>query len=519
MKSTLLWSLALFGTVTSVAQANPLDLVLKIKERVPVEELANSVMNPRSPRFQRFFTPDEIRDISGPTDADYQRLLANLRSRGFEIVAESRSHLYLTVRTDTTTVPRNFNTQVRTFGPMTVGTTTMPSIPTDLSIIQSVTGFDQSPKLHPHFNFANAQIAAPNPLTAQKNVKHGYGFDPIYQSGITGANQDIAIATYGGFHMSDVTAFAGVSNLSPGAVYDQVVFNGKPKIDEDAAVETELDAEFSGMMAPGAHIHIFASAENSSAGELAMFSAILDDNRSKVVNYSWGTCEDGVDSTHKADMDKVFARAVAQGVNILVASGDSGAKGCANSSKFVADWPASSPNVVAVGGTSFSISNSGQLSEAGWSGSGGGISKFYPTPNYQKSSLSGQFNMRSFPDVSFSADQSAGQQVYTSCNPSRLTGACKAGKPGWLGIGGTSMAAPQWAGFLALVNESRARAGKGPLGFINPILYSMSPAMKAKVLHDVKTGNNGYPAGPGWDAVTGLGSMQADTMLDYLTSI
>src|ERR1700675_1627840 len=101
--------------------------------------------------------------------------------------------------------------------------------------------------------------------------------------------------------------------LAPGAI-----------IPENSAGETELDAEFSGMIAPGASIHVFASSQNSDAGELAMFTAILDDNRAKVVNYSWGSCDNQVSSSHQADMDKVFARAVAQGVNILNASGDSG---------------------------------------------------------------------------------------------------------------------------------------------------------------------------------------------------
>ena len=81
------------------------------------------------------------------------------------------------------------------------------------------------------------------------------------------------------------------------------------------------------------------------------------------------------------------------------------------------------------------------------------------------------------------------------------------------------MAAPQWSGFMALVNESRAKNKKGAIGFLNPIIYSMSDAVKAKVLHDITVGNNGLKAGKGWDAVTGLGSMQADAMLSALTAL
>lgn len=85
-------------------------------------------------------------------------------------------------------------------------------------------------------------------------------------------------------------------------------------------------------------------------------------------------------------------------------------------------------------------------------------------------------------------------------------------------IGGTSMAAPQWAGFLALVNEARVKAKKQPIGFINPILYSLSSSDRAKTLHDITSGSNGYSAGRGWDAVTGNGSLQANALLTYLVN-
>ena len=98
------------------------------------------------------------------------------------------------------------------------------------------------------------------------------------------------------------------------------------------------------------------------------------------------------------------------------------------------------------------------------------------------------------------------------------TGACTHGTAGWMTIGGTSMAAPQWSGFMALVGEARAKAGKSALGQLNPILYSLSASTQAKVFHDVTKGNNGMAAGVGYDAVTGLGSLQADQLLNTLTA-
>ena len=360
-------------------------------------------------------------------------------------------------------------------------------------------------------------------FVTQAAIKKSYGFNPIDTNGITGKGQHIAIATYDGFHLDDVSGFFTQSKISPAPKVDQVNFNGTAAINEDSAVETQLDTEFSGMIAPGAQIHVFTSADNSDAGELAMFTAILDDNRAKVVNYSWGSCESNVTAQHKADMDKVYARAVAQGVNIMIASGDSGAAGCSGKTTKVADWPASEPYAVAVGGTSYAVTSSGKLSETAWSGSGaaggsgGGISKLYALPAYQ-SNFQSPYIKRSIPDVAFNANPSTGEQVWTSCVSDPTTGACTHGTAHWMTIGGTSMAAPQWTGFLTLVNESRANAKKAALGYLNPIIYALSASDRAKVFHDVTSGSNGYKAGSGWDAVTGWGSMQADALLTYLTS-
>jgi kumamolisin len=517
MKSATIFSILLLSLVQVSAQAKSVDLVLRLKDRVAMETLANNVMNSSSSHYGKFYTPGEIRKLAAPTAREYQELLTALAAKGMTVVSESKSHSIITVRTDSAQAESVFSTKLKVVGALFAGTEKAAVIPTDLALIDSITGFNQTTKRVPHYEMNPSK---PNLFgfgaVSQADIKKGYGFDPIYASGITGKGQHISIATYDGFHMDDVNGFYVQSKISPAPVVDQVIFNGTPKVDENSAVETELDSEFTGMMAPGAAIHVFASADNSDAGELAMFTAILDDGRAKVVNYSWGACEAQTDPAHQADMDKVYARAIAQGVNIMVASGDSGADGCQTSAK-VADWPASNPNVVAVGGTSFKLSSAGKALESGWKDSGGGISSFYALPAYQ-SNFQSPYVKRSFPDVAFNADMSTGEQLWTSCHASILTGKCSIGAPKWMTIGGTSMAAPQWSGFMTLVGEARAKAGKKPLGFLNPILYSMSAATKAAVLNDVTSGNNGYPAGQGWDAVTGWGSMQASALLEYLTN-
>ena len=287
-------------------------------------------------------------------------------------------------------------------------------------------------------------------------------------------------------------------------IVDKVQFNGTPTPDENTAAETQLDAELSGMIAPGANIHVYSSATNDDNGELAMFSAILEDSRIKIINYSWGSCETQVTKAHADDMSKVFAQAVAQGVNIMVASGDSGSDGCQDKTT-VADWPAAHPNIVAVGGTTLNLSND-STSEIAWDGSGGGISTLFPRPTYQKN-LTAKYKGRAFPDVAFNADPNSGQAIY----------AHQAGTATWLVVGGTSMAAPQWAGFLALVGNARETQKLPPVGFINPLIYNLSKKQRVLGFNDITSGSNGaYSAAKGWDAVTGFGSMKGNDLFNIL---
>lgn len=514
-KMLLLVTTLTLGTalLSSTASAKSMNVVLRLKERVSMEELAQSVMDPSSSHYNQFYSPEEIRDLAGPSEIEYQSLLKALESKGMKVVSESKTHLFITVNTEHTNVENTFKAKLKTNGTHFTGLTAKATIPDELSLVESITGLDQTQHVH---SLMHSLKGAPKPnFATQADIKAAYGFNPIYASGVRGTGQHIAIATYDGFYLADINGFFKQSKISPAPKVDQVTFNGTPAVNNDSAVETSLDGEFAGMMAPGAAIHIFASAENSDAGESAMFTAILDDNRAKVVNYSWGSCETGADPTHVSDMTKIYSRAVAQGVNIFVASGDSGADGCGDGTK-VTSLQSSNPYAVAVGGTTFSYSNK-SLSESAWSGSGGGVSTLFALPSYQ-SNFQSPYIKRSVPDVAFNADPNSGEQVWTSCVADPNTGSCTHGKQSWMTIGGTSMAAPQWAGFLALVNEARVKAKKQPIGFINPILYSLSSSDRAKTLHDITSGSNGYSAGRGWDAVTGNGSLQANALLTYLVN-
>ncbi len=503
--------------LTVPATAEVISAMIRLKEAVPLEQLANNVRSPASDRYGKPYTPAEIQQLSAPDAESYQALLAELQNEGFTVTKETKTHLWLTVKGDSSLFEKVFQTQFQYNASKQRKALYQARVPVYMSLIESVGGLNTTRKSFPKYVRADhiktlatrqddpAAAVGAIPGIASSTIKTVYGFDGIYSAGITGKGQDIAIATYDDFNIADVQYFYTAQKLNPLPTVDKVPFNGTPPTNDDSAVETQLDAEFSGMIAVGANVHVFSSATNDDTGELQLFTAILDDNRAKVVNYSWGGCETQLTTQHQQDMDKVFTQAVAQGVNIMVASGDSGSDSCQDGS-IAADWPAANPNVVAVGGTTLNVSGT-HGTEAAWNGSGGGISALFDLPDFQ-TSIGSAYKKRSYPDVSFNADPQSGQAVY----------AHNAGKAQWIVIGGTSMAAPQWSGFLALVGAARAAQGLGTLGFLNPLIYDLSTSDYQSNFNDVTSGSNGaYTAGPGWDAVTGLGSMKASTLLNTLS--
>lgn len=477
------------------ASAETIQAAVRLKQKVAIEDLAASVTNRSSNRYHKFYTADEIKRLVGPDQTQYDALMQELKSRDLQVTRESPDHLTVWFKGDRKSIEsldRDVTSWYKAF------------VKTPANQIDHVVGLQASKPRHPMMKF-QAQPADFTGYTAAQ-IKSLYKFNAVYAKGYSGKGQTIAIATYDGFYEQDVKDYYAKNGATPGPTLDTVSFNGTAVFNAGSAAETQTDAEFSGILAPNATIHVFASAENSDAGELAMFTAILADGRAQIVNYSWGMCEKDVTDQHRADMDKVFAQAVAQGVNVFIASGDSGSD-CEQDGSVVADFPAVEPYVVAVGGNTMAVDGT-TLSETAWSGSGGGISAVYPLPAWQKM-LGAMYKFRSYPDVSFNADPNSGQPTWLHYDPG--TGAASADAQ-YVVIGGTSIAAPQWAGFMALVNEAKGQS----IGYLNPLLYPLKP--QSSCMNDVTSGSNGaYTAVAGWDAVTGWGSMKPLPLLQYLS--
>ena len=380
-------------------------------------------------------------------------------------------------------------------------------IPAELQdAIEGVFGLDNRPQAKPHFRRgrgrAGARADAQSPSYTPTQVAALYDFP----TGVDGSGECIALIELGGgFNPTDLSNYWNQLNLTETPNVSAVsVGNGSNNPTGDPSGpdgEVMLDIEVAGGIAPGAKIVAYF-AENTDAGFLnAITTAVHDStNNPSIVSISWGGPESSWTQQAMTAMDEAFQAAVAMGVTVCIAAGDDGSTDGVNDGLNHVDFPASSPNVLACGGTRLVASGNTIASETVWNelannegATGGGISDVFPLPSWQSGagvppSANPNHNVgRGVPDVAGDADPTTGYVTLVD------------GQSGV--IGGTSAVAPLWAGLIALINQS---IGK-PAGFINPLLYQN--ASTASDFNDVTSGDNGaYSAGPGWDACTGLGS-------------
>ena len=380
-------------------------------------------------------------------------------------------------------------------------------IPTELQdAIEGVFGLDNRPQAKPHFRRRRERAGARAQATGQSYTPTQVASLYTFPTGVDGSGECIALVELGGgYKPADLSKYWTQLNLTKKPAVSAVsVGNGDnhPTGDPNGPDgEVMLDIEVSGAIAPGAKIVVYF-AYNTDAGFLnAITTAVHDStNNPSIVSISWGGPESSWTQQAMTSMDEAFQAAAAMGVTVCVAAGDDGSTDGVTDGLNHVDFPASSPNVLGCGGTKLLASGNSITSETVWNelannegATGGGISDFFPLPSWQNgagvppSANPNQNVGRGVPDVSGDADPTTGYVTRVD------------GQSGV--IGGTSAVAPLWAGLIALINESIGKSA----GFINPLPYQN--ASTAADFNDVTSGNNGtYPAGPGWDACTGLGS-------------
>lgn len=360
-------------------------------------------------------------------------------------------------------------------------------------LVLAVLGLDNRPQAKPHFRQAGKK--ATNTSFTPVQIAQLYGFP----AGASAKGQTIGLIELGGgYKTADLTAYFKTLGQTAPSVVAISVDGGKnsPSTASGADGEVMLDIEVSAAVAPGANLAVYF-APNTDQGFIDAITTAVHDttNKPSVISISWGGPEASWTSQSIQSLNAACQAATALGVTITVAAGDDGSTdgGTGNN----VDFPASSPNVLACGGTKIAGSGSTISSEVVWNelasnegATGGGVSTVFPLPAWQANAgvpaASAAGGGRGVPDVAGDADPASGYVV-------RVDGSTTV-------IGGTSAVAPLWAGLIALANAQ----SKTPVGFVNPVLYAASAK---KAFRDITSGNNGaFSAGPGWDACTGLGT-------------
>jgi kumamolisin len=359
--------------------------------------------------------------------------------------------------------------------------------------IQGVFGLDDRAIAKPHYRYHTARGAfgarAASTSYNPNQVAEAYDFPTGNAAG-----QTIGIIELGGgYRPADLKTYFQSLGLKAPAIKTVSVDHGKnrPTTAQSADGEVMLDIEVAGAVAQGANIVVYFTPNTDQGFQDAISTAIHDQlNRPSVISISWGGPESSWTQAAMESMDQIAAEAAALGVTITVAAGDNGSSDGVSDGQNHVDFPASSPNVLACGGTNLVASGTTIQSETVWNdgaqggATGGGYSTVFPRPTYQSAVVTQNF--RGVPDVAGDADPESGYNV-------RVDGHNMV-------VGGTSAVAPLWAGLIAVLNAQMNTR----LGFVNPQLYAMN---QSAGFHDITQGNNGtYSARPGWDPCTGLGS-------------
>jgi len=472
-------------------------------------------------------TREEFCAAYGADPADIEKVEEFANEHGLDVVKASLAERSVRLSGTVKTMQGAFGVKLRAYRTTKTkqrfrGRTGTVSVPKELAgIVESVFGLDDRPQAQPHFRFRppkrgfQPRADTAKPMTPPEVAKL-YNFP----ANLDGRSQCIAIIELGGgFRAKDLTAYfknLGIKKPPIAAVSVGGAHNEPDGPSKDANGEVMLDIEVAGAVAPGAKIAVYF-APNTDDGFLAAVNAAIHDNirNPSVISISWGSSEANWTDQAKTDFDSACADGATMGITVSVSAGDHGAPDTDDPAETRAnvDFPASSPNVLACGGTRLVGDSTGITSETVWNdhdgwATGGGISEFFPVPPYQKnvgvpkSINPGGKVGRGVPDVCGNADSETGFII-------RVDGSNQV-------IGGTSAVSPLWAGLIALLNSGRPQ----PVGFITPKLYALKSSTGA--LRDITDGDNGvnkvkgYKAKTGWDACTGLGSPHGSNLLTAL---
>jgi kumamolisin len=507
-----------------------LALTLRYRNADRLDRLVAEQSNPRSAEYGRWLTNEQFAASYAPSAADYRKVATSLQRAGFHIDATYANRTVVDASASVGTIERYFETTIHRVRPGSGGdayANVRPAYaPRELNgLILAVDGLTTVAIAQPYHEtvkrgnpshapkVANASLFGP--ISTYTNARGyaplafsaGYDLPVMHANGAkhyNGSGRTSGIVIDADFAESDLRAFLAyfkIERTGP-ATKRTLLKGGPPKGDAGAdSVEAALDAEAMVGNAPGTALQMYEIPSLSGANITDAYNAVVSDNKVDTANSSFGGCE-ALDGKTVQAWSALAEQGAAKGITFHASTGDSGASLCASA-------PASSPYVVAVGGTALTVGNGGTWAqESAWSGSGGGISTLFAQPAWQTGVVGTVNRGRNIPDVALDADPYSGMALYFAAswnseyNP----------------VGGTSLSSPIFGAAVTEIDQVKNKR----TGLIAGSLYATLAAHgygtgAGAYFHDVVQGSNGvFYAGTGYDLVTGIGSIDAWNIAEVL---
>jgi subtilase family serine protease len=493
------------------------DVVLAVRDQAGLDRFLQEAYDPSSPSYHQFLTVKQFTEKFGPSQKDYDALTHFSKANGFTITGGSRDAMDVRFTASVASIETAFHVTLGLYhDPLAnrdfYAIDREPSV--DLPFqLWHITGLDsysvpRRAVMHKPAGIISAATTGSCPQQAfcGSDMRAAY----YTKTSLTGHGQYIGLLEFYGFDIQDINTYYKNAKQTRTAIIKGVSTDGSPilcKADQGCDdLEQTIDMTQSLGMAPGVNT-LFNFISNSS--DTAMLSAMSSNNPLPLnLSSSWSWYP-----PDPSDDDPYFKKFAAQGQSYFEAAGDDGAwQPCTECYL----WPADSPYVITVGGTDLTTQGPGQpwASETVWSQSGGGIDPDdNPIPSWQllkgviTKANKGSTKYRNGPDVTGNANFT----YYVCANQQ----ACTSNE--W---GGTSFAAPMWAGYLALTNEQAAAHKESAPGFINPTIYPKGLTKDYdNYFHDITVGSNGFPATKRYDLASGWGSPNTDGLIDLLAPL
>ena len=478
------------------AQRLSLAISLPLRNESELDDLLQQLYDPQGPIYHEYLSVQEFAARFGPVESDYATVLNFAQANGLAVIDTFGNRMVVDVEGPAANIESAFHITLGIYQHPTENRTfyAPDREPTpDLNVpLLHISGLDNFTL--PHAKNVRSSLTEAIPKTTGSGPGGQFiGSDmraAYYGGSLKGAGQSLGLFEFAGYEISDVKLFFQNVKQTLTVPIKGVSLNGAslncpPSSCDDG--EQALDIEMAISMAPALK-QVVVYVGNS---DVSIFNQMAVDNTSKQLSCSWGW------SDNESSLDPIFKEMATQGQSVFVATGDNGSGTPAD-----VVWPADDPLITAVGGTDLTTTGPGGAwkSETGWNGSAGMPSKNkVPIPSYQKLAgvitplNQGSKTLRNIPDVAAEANTNQ-----YSC----FDGGCSGGN------GGTSYAAPQWAGLTAIANERSLTSGGKTLGFLNPAIYGIGTGSSYHTaFHDIISGSNGkYSAVTDYDLVTGWGS-------------